>query len=164
MIKHNDVALLCKHIYLHLSLRGKEWKQMVKAVDLLATKYQLMELKQIVTVLIEVDLQLWVARVERQGVVVGICDDVVAKALVKLQCLLRGVFTLIQQPIHARVGVEVGPFPTLLRAKVAVGVEYLRTTKRLWFGKTINATQPVSALLTVLLAASASGSPWLPLR
>lgn len=83
---------------------------MVEAVDFLASEHQFVILEQIDAVLIDIDLQQGVVRMYGQFIVIRECYDVVSEFPVSFIGLGGPILAFVQDALHTRMRVEVGPF------------------------------------------------------
>ena len=129
MVEHHNIALHCKSVNLKLLLECKYRQQIVKSPLLLGSKYELVELGNVVSVLVYPRVTL---RVRGNLVMVGEGNDVLTKATVVLECLLGCIVALVQRTLYAGVGVKVGALPANSAVEVVVWIEYIIAAE--WLG------------------------------
>ena len=125
MIELDYIALLAKHVELHLHLRGQQRQQMVETVHTAAAKDKLVELEEVISMLVDINLQSRVKRVRCQLVVVGECHNVIAQFLIYPVYVVRPIFTLVQNTIDTCMGVEIGLFPAMRGIDATIWVVYV---------------------------------------
>ena len=115
MVHLDEIGLFPEQIQLELFLGSEKRNQMVEAVDFLASEHQFVILEQIDAVLIDIDLQQGVVRMYGQFIVIRECYDVVSEFPVSFIGLGGPILAFVQDALHTRMRVEVGPFPTKCR-------------------------------------------------
>lgn len=130
----DEIGLFSEHIQLELFLGSEKRNQMVEAVDFIASEHQFVILEQIDAVLINIDLQQGVVRMYGQFIVIRECYDVISEFPVGFIGLGGPILAFVQDALHTRMRVEVGPFPTKCRVfpSPLVGIENVRAAE--WFG------------------------------
>ena len=83
---------------------------------------------------VDIDLQQGVVRMYGQFIVIRECYDVVSEFPVGFIGLGGPILAFVQDALHTRMRVEVGPFPTKCRVfpSPLVGIENVRAAE--WFG------------------------------
>lgn len=134
MVHLDEIGLFPEHIQLELFLGSEKRNQMVEAVDFIASEHQFVPLEQIDAVLIDIDLQQGVVRMYGQFIVIRECYDVISEFPVGFIGLGGPILAFVQDALHTRMRVEVGPFPTKCRVfpSPLVGIENVRAAE--WFG------------------------------
>lgn len=140
VVELDEVRLPAEQIQLELLLGGEERDQVIEAVHLVASEYQLVVFEEVDAVFVDIDLQRGVVGMAGQLVVVREGDDVVPQLPVGCIGLGRPVRALVQKPLYARMGVEVGPFPAVGRVASTpslVRIEDVGPAERFRFGEVV---------------------------
>ena len=103
---------------------------MVETVHTAAAKDKLVELEEVISMLVDINLQSRVIRMRCQLVVVGECHNVIAQSLIYPVYVVGPIFTLIQNTLDTCMGVEIGLFPTMRGIDTAVWVVYVGPRER----------------------------------
>jgi hypothetical protein len=96
---------------------------MVETVHTVAAEHKLVELEEVISMLVDINLQSRVRRMRCQLVVVGECHNVIAQFLIYPVYVVGPIFTLVQNTIDTCMGVEIGLFPAMRGINTAVGIE-----------------------------------------
>lgn len=107
MVELYYIILVAQQVNLELHLRGQERKQVVEAVCLFTAENKFVKLEQVISVLIYIDLQVFVERMCRQLVVVRECDDVIPEPFIELVYIPRPVFALVENALDTGMRVKV---------------------------------------------------------
>ena len=140
MVDLDEIRAPPEPVQLELLLGGQQRQERVIMDHVVASEHELVELEGAVALLVDIDLERGVERMDRELVVVGEGDDVVPEFLVLRERLVRPFLALVrrERALDAGMGVEIGPFPAVSRVQAAVRVEDVRPAERLRGAEVVN--------------------------